>query len=187
MALLLKYLLFFIYHEILLTFRLMKSNFSATILFFTNAVFAHSLNEGICLRLLLETVVNSFIYGYVFEIMQQALSVEEDIYNKPDRPIPAGLLTVEAIRFRWFLSWILSPYLVIYFSGCQAVFWFLIWQFCCTFFYVWPKFGHWIFRNLFVSIGALLLLLRWADVIAVRYYPDSGIDFGYEVLLCLWI
>lgn len=186
MALFLKAFFSFCSHETFVTFRLMKSNFSATILFFMNAVFAHILYEDICLQLLLESAISGFIYGYVFDIMQQALSAEEDRYNKPDRPIPAGLLTVAEVRFRWLFGWVLSPVLVIYLFGYQAAFWLLMWQLCCAFFYVWPKFGHWVFRHLFVLIGTIFLL-RWTDVIAVRYYPDSGMLFGYDLLLCFWI
>ena len=52
-----------------------------------------------------------FHYIYSFNLSNQYTGAEEDKINKPDRPIPSGLVTVEGARFRWYI--ITVSYLVV--------------------------------------------------------------------------
>ena len=46
-----------------------------------------------------------------FNLSNQYTGAEEDKINKPDRPIPSGLVTVEGARFRWYIVTVL--YLIV--------------------------------------------------------------------------
>ncbi|RDB18515.1 hypothetical protein Hypma_000227 [Hypsizygus marmoreus] len=43
-------------------------------------------------------------YVYFFNISNQITGLEEDRVNKPDRPIPSGMVTMEGAKLRWILA-----------------------------------------------------------------------------------
>ena len=47
------------------------------------------------------------LYIYTFNLCNQYTGVEEDKISKPDRPIPSGLVSVEGVRFRWYIVTVL--------------------------------------------------------------------------------
>ncbi|PYH81198.1 hypothetical protein BO82DRAFT_375096 [Aspergillus uvarum CBS 121591] len=105
---------------------------------------------GVCLAIL--------AFAYVFDIANQAFSVEEDSLNKPHRPIPSGIMSMEGGYTRWLLSWILFPILLHLTVGFQATTFLVLWEVWVLLFYVWPKFNNWAARNLFTAVGAVLQL-----------------------------
>ncbi|RAK75885.1 uncharacterized protein BO72DRAFT_381176, partial [Aspergillus fijiensis CBS 313.89] len=105
---------------------------------------------GACLAIL--------AFAYVFDIANQAFSVEEDALNKPKRPIPSGKMSVEGAYTRWILSWILFPILLHLTVGLQATTILVLWEGWVLLFYVWPRFDNWAARNLFTAVGAVLQL-----------------------------
>ena len=48
-------------------------------------------------------VVYFFLYLYSFNLSNQIAGVEEDKVDKPDRPIPSGLLTIQGAKYRWWI------------------------------------------------------------------------------------
>ena len=44
-----------------------------------------------------------FLYQYSFNLSNQIAGVEEDKINKPDRPIPSGLITLQGAKHRWYV------------------------------------------------------------------------------------
>ena len=48
-------------------------------------------------------VVYFFLYLYSFNLSNQIAGVEEDKIDKPDRPIPSGLLTIQGAKYRWWV------------------------------------------------------------------------------------
>ena len=52
---------------------------------------------------LLRSLLYFYLYLYSFNLCNQYTGVEEDRINKPDRPIPSGLVSVEGARFRWYI------------------------------------------------------------------------------------
>lgn len=139
------------------------------------------------LSVLLKTVFLFICHLYVFEIVNQVTSVEEDRINKPQRPIPSGLLTVAGGRKRWAVSWIVCPLLAYYLAGFQAGCLFLEYQLWTCFCYVWPKINHFMFRNAFASVG-VYNMFRLIDVIIsseVPSFPLPPIDF--YLVLSAWV
>jgi 4-hydroxybenzoate polyprenyltransferase len=43
-------------------------------------------------------------YIYFFNLSNQITGVDEDRINKPDRPIPAGIVTLEGAKWRWIIA-----------------------------------------------------------------------------------
>jgi 4-hydroxybenzoate polyprenyltransferase len=50
-------------------------------------------------------------YVYFFNLSNQITGVDEDRINKPDRPIPAGTVTLEGAKWRWVIA--LSAFLLV--------------------------------------------------------------------------
>ena len=48
-----------------------------------------------------------FLYLYSFNLCNQVAGVEEDRIDKPDRPIPSGLLTIQGAKKRWYVATVL--------------------------------------------------------------------------------
>ena len=71
----------------------------------------HSSSACDCVSAVLWALIYFFHYIYSFNLSNQYTGVEEDKINKPDRPIPSGLVTVEGARFRWYIVTVL--YLVV--------------------------------------------------------------------------
>ena len=44
-----------------------------------------------------------FLYQYSFNLCSQIAGIEEDKIDKPDRPIPSGLLTIQGAKHRWYV------------------------------------------------------------------------------------
>lgn len=113
----------------------------------------------------------SLITAYQFEIANQTTSPTEDKFNKPYRPIPAGLLTMEQARRRWYLSWVLTPAIFFFYVGTEAAVWACLTQACITFFYVWPAFNNVVCRNAFT--GAISIPLhRGLNLLFAKGAPE---------------
>nr|POF26058.1 hypothetical protein CFP56_22206 [Quercus suber] len=134
--------------------------------------------------LTLEVLGTAFFYAYVFEVANQTMSAEEDKVNRPDRPIPAGLITVEALRLRWIISWTLCPALLSMRSPRAAVF-LMCWQGWCFQYYVWPKPDSFWMKNLFTGVG-ILLELRIVDSVLRLHSSRARLAFVYELAIELW-
>ncbi|GIC84500.1 UbiA family prenyltransferase [Aspergillus udagawae] len=136
---------------------------------------------------LLKTVFLFICHLYVFEIVNQVTSVEEDRINKPQRPIPSGLLTVAGGRKRWSISWIVCPLLAYYLAGSQACclfIWYQLWTFFC---YVWPKINHFMFRNAFASMG-VYNMFRLIDEIIYSEVPSFPLPpTNFYLVLSAWV
>lgn len=110
------------------------------------------------------------LYIYTFCLANQIAGVDEDKVNKPDRPIPAGLVSYDGARARWAL-------LTAAFLGVGAwlgVFvwalgWVLLTVLVC--FFHWDR--HWFTKNTVVmSLGVLVeLAAAWALVTPLS--PDG--------------
>lgn len=81
-----------------------------------------------------KAVVLGLLFNYVFDATNQAQDSMEDVYNKPYRPIPAGLATADGLMRRFWLAvpvytllgWILGAWL-----------WVLLWQIATFLAYRW--------------------------------------------------
>jgi 4-hydroxybenzoate polyprenyltransferase len=136
--------------------------------------------------LLLRFVLIAIAPAYGFEVCQQPMSVEEDRQNKPKRPIPAGMLSVQAAVRRCALSWILSPLALIAAVSIRASGWLV----CCfawiCFCYVWPRPQHWFFKNLFTAVYQIFFV-RLVDSLMMLHSPHPGSKLVLDVIYGLWV
>lgn len=132
-----------------------------------------------------EGFVSAFMYAYVFDIMHQVRGVAEDTINKPHRPIPAGLLSLEGAQLRCLLSWIFFPLGTCLIYGPRAMSCLVFWQLWVYFCYVWPCFNHWIMRQLFSTVGQICMY-RWVDEIVTHHASTPHIPISYDFFLALW-
>ncbi|KAF7585645.1 hypothetical protein BBP40_010410 [Aspergillus hancockii] len=167
-------------HELIITERLLRANIREGLVLPIIGLIARFLPAPHLLlttpwthlaMVFIKTFVCFVCHLYVFEIVNQVLSIDEDIANKPHRPIPAGLLSIPGAYRRWLLSWVLGPVIASHIAGPEAAALFGAYQAWVYFCYVWPKINHWIFRNAFASIGTYNMF-RLVDTIALSEIPS---------------
>jgi 4-hydroxybenzoate polyprenyltransferase len=136
--------------------------------------------------LVLKVLFAALANNYVFEICNQALSPEEDAFNRPSRPIPAGLLTVKGAYKRWAISWALFPLLLTLLGSPRAAKHlcnYLAWTFFC---YAWPKPGHWFWKNIYTPTTCLFAL-RLLNALVVSHVPLAEISFALDSAFAFWL
>lgn len=95
------------------------------------------------------------LYIYTFCLSNQIGGVEEDRLNKPDRPLAAGLTSVQDAQVRWVSSMLLYALMGWSFNVLE---WVLMWQAVSTLhnFYGWSQ--HWFTKNLTMALGIIAQL-----------------------------
>jgi 4-hydroxybenzoate polyprenyltransferase len=174
--------------ELAITLRLLSSNASAFfgVLFcslLARMLLAPSINQPSVL--VLKVFFATLASGYSFDVCQQTMSTEEDMRNKPTRPIPAGLLSIDEAFHRWVVSWILSPLVLIAMGSLRASIYLMCFMAWTYFSYVWPQPGHWMFKNMFSTVSTFFLL-RMLDALMVLHAPEAGMNLRLDVLYVLW-
>lgn len=134
------------------------------------------LSAAIAVRAVLASALYFWLYLYGHTLANQIEGVEEDRINKPDRPLPSGLVTLSAARirlvvftalflavgawlgvFRWALLWTVT-YLLLNFYGHR----------------------HWFLKNsLPMSAGALAMLCAAWEIVL----PMTAI--GWQTVLTI--
>lgn len=182
--------MFSLRHELAVTYSLLKANFSPSFIYFffvgLSRCMAGWLSYASFYGLLLKTILCCFIHGYLFDVAQQCLSVVEDEVNKPDRPVPSGLVTISGLRWRWFTSWLAFPIIVQIVYGRECSYWVLMYQLVVLFFYVWPKPNGLFWRNCFVAILGFCVN-RWINSFSRVYSPIWDIPTAYDYLMQIWV
>ncbi|KAK7960559.1 hypothetical protein PG996_011205 [Apiospora saccharicola] len=179
-----------ILHELDVTERLLRSNLGGSVFVFLGGLLARLLCAAspllsIAIEATLKILAVGFICSYAFEICNQTTSPEEDAVNKPYRPIPAGLLTIHQARFRWLLSWLLSPLALYCFHGAWAATHMLEFEALVAFCYVWPRWFSWFMRNLFVSL-IYLIQARILNVALGAAVPDWNLSVYIDLAVSAW-
>ncbi|PTB69401.1 hypothetical protein BBK36DRAFT_1186964 [Trichoderma citrinoviride] len=180
-----------IQHEIDVTIRLLRSNAVG---------FAFIAMGGILTRVILsptsmaEAASSTFkaacvgvLCNYVFDIANQASSPLEDYVNKPSRPIPAGLISVNQAIFRWILTWTLGPIMIYSCFGLWAALHLLHFQMLILVCYVWPRWFSWFMRNYFASVSYFILSRLLNQVLVARgpSNQNSSLCIGFAVFIWL--
>lgn len=176
-------------HEMCITRRLLSSNLFASMGFQTcilagRLILTPTVHDPILL--LLRFILVAITSAYGFEMCQQMMSAEEDRQNKPSRPIPAGLLSVQAAVRRCALSWVLSPLALMAACSVRASGWLMCsfaWAYFC---YIWPRPRHWFFKNLFTAVYQITFV-RLVDSLVVLHTPYSGSNVILDVIYAIWI
>lgn len=175
--------------EFEITVRLIQSNLVGFAFIFIGALLLRVIRSPILLvesaAPTIDVVINGLLCNYIFDIANQASSPEEDYLNKPNRPIPAGLISIDQAKTRWMLAWTLGP-LYMYFSfGTWAMLHLLHFQaltFAC---YVWPRWYPWFMRNYFASFS-YLILTRLMNQVLERHEPNWKISYSIDLILTIW-
>jgi len=123
--------------------------------------------------------------SYIFDICNQTTSPEEDYVNKPDRPIPSGLITVEQGKTRWLMAWTIGPIAMYVLFGPWAMLHLLHWEVLITVCYVWPRWFSWFMRNYFVSFS-YCILGRLLNQVLAQGIPAWNISFLIDVSIFVW-
>lgn len=101
------------------------------------------------------SLLYSVLYALIITISGQAQGVEEDRIEKPDRPIPSGMITVKGAWLLWRI--VLVMYLAV--SLFQGVFhWTLLWVVTVFVHNLLGGARHWIIKNASMSLGTIALL-----------------------------
>jgi 4-hydroxybenzoate polyprenyltransferase len=175
--------------EVDITQRLLSSNASTTFGVFAAIVFPRLLVAPVLhdpLPLLLKLSLAVFASAYGFDICQQTTSVDEDTINRPSRPIPSGMLSIDGAAQRWCLSWIGSPIAMAAIGSvglsCDLICTFA-WVYFC---YVWPRRQDWFSKNLFSAVCQVCFQRTCNDLILL-HAPKSGGSFFLDTVIVLWL
>ncbi|KAJ7628989.1 UbiA prenyltransferase [Roridomyces roridus] len=155
-----------IHHELIIFWRFTWRDWSAGIMPGTLRTIAalcslHSPSAELIVLTIARAFVYFVLYLYTFNIANQITGLDEDRINKPDRPLPSGLLSIRGAYVR--LCLLTAVY--IYVSAVWGV---LPWTFLWLFISALETFGqcdrNWFFKNvIFVSVGTFCLLqAAWA-------------------------
>ncbi|GAA2862177.1 UbiA family prenyltransferase [Streptosporangium fragile] len=145
--------------EAVLTWRFVYRDLSSTIiptsLFVGAAAVHHGLPAGPALWAAGKNALWTFLYLYTFCVSNQIAGVEEDRANKPDRPLPSGLVTTAGARRRWGAA--MALFTVAGFA-LDVLLWTLLWQ-AVTIFHNFGGWGRWgPTKNLCMVLGTIAQL-----------------------------
>ncbi|OOG00288.1 hypothetical protein ASPCADRAFT_202168 [Aspergillus carbonarius ITEM 5010] len=177
--------------EAAITYHLLKSNLGAGVLLYLSAAFIRLLPPPEpslfpVLRILTKVLLVSLSHQYCWDIVNQVTSVDEDRINKPHRPIPSGRLTLQAAKWRWLVSWTVSPALIYTILNGQALVIFLLSEVLIALCYIWPTFDHWSFRNVFPALWTFFSF-RLLDSVVCQTYPQLSTRISLDIILSLWV
>jgi 4-hydroxybenzoate polyprenyltransferase len=132
---------------------------------------------GGCALAVARALLYFWFYSYIFCLPSQIVGVAEDRINKPDRPLPSGLVSVRGAYHRWLVSMVVYCIL----GWCFGVLkWALLWQAVTVFYAFGGLDRHWATKNLVaMTLGTVAQLaatwelvmpltpLMWQRVLAI--------------------
>lgn len=148
-------------HEVLLFRKTVGRDLTASMLpallfSFSSTANLGSWAFGLFAETVLVNVLYFTLYIYCFCLANQIVGRSEDRENKPDRPIPSGLLTIEGAWFRWIMSMILFPVLGWGLRGEVLLKWAIAWQVLLVAYNFFGLDKHWLLKNLvFITLGTM--------------------------------
>ena len=130
------------------------------------------------------------LYIWSFCLGNQIVGVDEDRLNKPDRPIPAGFITLNGAWYRFILANLMFPAVAYYLGGSSLVIWAVSWQALSIAYNFGGLDQHWFGKNIiFITFGSIVqtvpawLLAQPLSVLAWQWI--LGIAIGCGVTLHL--
>lgn len=148
--------------ELYLSYRFIWRDLSTTLIpagIFTIAAFKQRADSTFkeLFFIVLVSLIYNWLYIYSFNIANQLEGRLEDRINNPDRPLSAGLVSVQGARIRWIV--VTSLFAM---TGCYLGFlkWTLLWITCIVLynFLGWSR--SWFLKNLIVMpVGTIALLV----------------------------
>jgi 4-hydroxybenzoate polyprenyltransferase len=143
-------------YELLLSWRFIQSDISATIVptfLFMIAAWDSSAGSGYDLGVaLVSGLIYFWLYAFVFCLSNQLVGVNEDRINKPYRPLVTGMVSYRGALLRWALM-MLAFSILGWWLG--LLHWVLLWQITIVLhnFGGWSK--HWFGKHLLMGIGVV--------------------------------
>ena len=125
-----------------------------------------------------------FLFLYSFNLCNQITGADEDKIDKPDRPIPSGLLTLQGARYRWYL--ITTAYIVASMAignVWSCFLWIAVTLMCCH--RGWDR--HWFTKNC-ISMTLGMFVIGWAGWSIIYGHPWMNTTYAVTVVilsLCL--
>lgn len=179
-----------IYHEFLVTHALLCSNgphvWSGFLLYLLSRLsFAQVPLESV-FRLLATTFVLSTGYLYTFDLINQIMGATEDKTNKPYRPMPSGLITIQGAQLRYMLSCSIYALLSYHLSGVEALKWALFWEAWTLFNYVWPAPNSATLKSIFTGV-ATFVITAVDNAVIVAEHPELDSRPLLPLCLAVWI
>lgn len=120
------------------------------------------------------------LYTYTFVVANQINGVQEDLINKPFRPLAAGIVTLQGVQVRWLISMVLYTGLGWWFGVLE---WVLLWQSITLLhnFYGWSV--HWLSKNFLMALGIVAQLACAWQLIA----PITVVAWSWIMLMSIVI
>ncbi|KAJ7677970.1 UbiA prenyltransferase [Mycena polygramma] len=133
-----------------------SSLFPATIYTIAALRSLDSVPNELIIRSHIRCTVYFLLYIYSFDIANQINGVPEDLINKPDRPLPSGLVTVQGAYIRWYIT--TAAHLVVG-AAWGVLPWTALWVLITIYSSFLGGDKHWTTKNLiFMSFGSFSLL-----------------------------
>lgn len=165
--------------ELYLSYRFVWRDLSATVI--PNLILAiaaikasGNFSAAAILSALGRTLIYFWFYIYAFCLANQLAGVDEDRSNKPDRPIPAGLVSYDGAQLRFAIVMVIFPSL----GWCFGILkWTVLWQICILLhnFYGFSK--HWFSKNMIIMPLGLVALMA----------PAWELVMPLNAVVCRWI
>jgi 4-hydroxybenzoate polyprenyltransferase len=112
---------------------------------------------------LAKAIAYFWLYVYTFTLGNQTVGAIEDKLNKPDRPIPSGMVSVQGAKLRWY---ILSPVYLLVGLALGVGEWALLW-FVAQTLYNFQQWAHvWWKKNAIMGVGVLAQLAAAWQLVA---------------------
>ncbi|KAL7928212.1 UbiA prenyltransferase family domain-containing protein [Trichoderma chlorosporum] len=177
-------------HELDVTIRLIQSNAAGFSFIFIGGLLSRAISSPMSAAEMAiptcSTLIVGFLCNYIFDIANQASSPHEDYLNKPNRPIPAGLISIHQANVRWVLAWTLGPTIIYFFSGTWAILHLLHFKILIFVCYVWPRWNSWIMRNYFAAFS-YFILARLLNQVLSKETPNWKISFFIDFIIFGWL
>jgi 4-hydroxybenzoate polyprenyltransferase len=149
--------------ELALTWGFIRYDFSSTVIPATLFVVAAARDHGSIDPTTLALASLYFgLYVFTFAVSNQLIGLEEDRRNKPDRPLPAGMITLRGAFARWAIAMVLFPALG---AVLGIAHWALLWQLCFCLYNFGGFARHWATKSLIMGLGLIAQLAAAWNVI----------------------
>ncbi|EHK25880.1 uncharacterized protein TRIVIDRAFT_31831 [Trichoderma virens Gv29-8] len=175
--------------ELDVTIRLLQSNAAGFCFIFMGGLLSRAILLPLPIAETAVSIFNTFIAGflcnYIFDIANQASSPHEDYINKPHRPIPSGLISINQAKIRWVLAWTLGPITTYFFFGIWATLHLLHFEVFIFVCYVWPRWNSWFMRNYFSSFS-YFILARLLNQVLARQTAIWRMNISVDFIISCW-
>lgn len=154
---------FAVLRELRLTWSFVRYDFSSTVVPATFAMVAAAHATGdVEVGTIVLGATYFLLFVYAFAVSNQLIGIEEDRRNKPDRPLPAGLVQPRGAWVRWLVSMLLFPALG---AALGVARWALLWQVCFCLYNFGGFARHWATKSLIMGVGLVAqLAAAWGIV-----------------------